>query len=123
MLRSNGWVFNVLVTSTGTVYCPGKNLYRSTDHGKSWKKLTKFDDSRKLIVGLDVHPRDPKTIWIAVTSWSSSNEGGVYKTTDGGETWQDITGDLPYRKPLVLRFNPVTDELWAGGVGLYKLKQ
>jgi hypothetical protein len=34
-----------------------------------------------------------------------------------------FSGDLPYRKPLVLRFNPATNELWAGGVTLFKLKQ
>ena len=49
--------------------------------------------------------------------------GGVYKTTDGGASWQNITGDLPYVKPLVLRFNSTTNELWAAGVGLFKIKQ
>ncbi len=50
-------------------------------------------------------------------------DGAIYKTIDGGTTWQEITGGIPYVKPLVLRFNPATSELWAGGVGLYKIKQ
>jgi len=49
--------------------------------------------------------------------------GGVYETTDGGAFWQEITGDLPYRKPLVLRYNPATHELWAAGVCLYKVRR
>lgn len=74
-------------------------------------------------MGLETDPRDPKTVWYAATTWSGDAEGGVFKTRDGGATWQEITGNLPYRKPTLLRFNPATEELWAGGVGLYKLKQ
>jgi photosystem II stability/assembly factor-like uncharacterized protein len=116
------WIFNVMVTPAGVVYCPGTNLWRSTDHGSTWKQITKFTNGRQ-IIGLEVDPRDEKTLWISTTTWDGSSNGGVYKTTDGGATWQDITGDLPYVKPLVLRFNPLTSELWAGGVGLFRLKQ
>jgi hypothetical protein len=116
------WIFNLLVTSDGTVYCPGQNLWRSTDHGATWKQLTSFTNGRA-ICGLEVDPRDPRTIWISATSWDGSSNGAVYKTTDAGATWTDITGNLPYVKPLVLRFNPKTNELWAGGVTLNKIKQ
>lgn len=116
------WVFNLHVTADGTVYCPGKNLWRSTDHGKTWKQLTKRTGDH-VIVGLETDPRDPKTLWCSATTWDNDAEGGVFKTSDGGTTWREVTGNLPYRKPMVLRFNPATEELWAGGVGLYKLKQ
>jgi len=122
VFKNDRWIFNVLVTADGTIYCPGKQLWRSTDHGQTWKALTSFKTDGA-IVGLEVRPDDPKTIWLAMTTWHSGADGGVYKTIDGGETWQDITGDLPYRKPLILRFNPATSELWAGGVGLYRIKQ
>jgi len=111
-----------MVTSDGTVYCPGKNLWRSTDHGTTWQQLTQFKSDGS-IVGLETRPDDPKTLWLSVHAWDDAADGGVYKTVDGGKTWQDITGDLPYRKPLILRFNPATQELWAGGVGLYWTKQ
>jgi photosystem II stability/assembly factor-like uncharacterized protein len=111
-----------MVTRDGTILCPGKNLWRSTDHGKTWKKLTNFT-GEGTILGLEQDPRDAKTLWISVTTWDSSATGGVYKTVDAGETWQEITGNLPYVKPQVLRFNPATNELWAAGVGLYKIKQ
>ena len=58
-----------------------------------------------------------------MTFYFGACAGGIWKTTDGGTAWQDITGGIPYVKPLVLRFNPATSELWAGGVGLYKIKQ
>lgn len=119
---NESWIFNLLVTSEGIVYCPGKQLWRSADHGKTWQQLTKFTADRQL-VGLEVDPRDPQTLWISATTWDSSSNGAVYKTTDGGKTWQEITGNLPFTKPSILRFNPATGELWAGGAGLFKLKQ
>jgi photosystem II stability/assembly factor-like uncharacterized protein len=121
VFKNETWVFNVVLTADGTVYCPSQNLWRSSDHGATWKQITKL--SGRMIVAVEVHPRDPKTIWFATTTWDGSDQGAVYKTTDGGETWQEITGNLPYHKPLVLRFNPQTNELWAGGVGIYRTKQ
>jgi hypothetical protein len=47
----------------------------------------------------------------------------VYESRDGGVHWDEITGDLGYVKPPVLRCNLETQELWAGGVGLFKTKR
>lgn len=116
------WAFNVVVTADGTVYTPGKELHRSTDGGKTFTPITNFVGSAD-IVAMEAHPTDPKTFWFATTTWSGAPNGGVYKTSDGGQSWQEITGNLPYRKPLILRYNPQTKQLWAGGVGLYCLPQ
>lgn len=122
VFKRETWVFNVAVSRSGVVYCPGVNLWKSTDHGQTWNKITSFSDSMS-IVGLEIDPRDEDTIWLSKVPWGTTAAGGIYKTTDSGKTWQDITGDIPYRKPLVLRFNAATEELWAGGVGLFKVKQ
>lgn len=116
------WVFNVMVGQDGTVYAAGKNLYRSSDHGKSWKAITNITDG-STVVGIETDPRDPKTMWYCTTSWNSDAAGGIFKTTDGGASWVEITGNLPVRKTQVLRFNPQTNELWAIGVSLNKTKQ
>ena len=122
VFNKEDWIFNILVTKAGDIYALGHNLWRSTDHGKTWNQLTKFQGKRSLC-GIEVDPRNAKTIWISAVTWDGSTDGAVYKTTDEGLTWQDITGNLNYVKPQVLRFNPETNELWAGWVGLSKIKQ
>lgn len=123
VFKNETWVFNVHVTADGTVYCPGNNLWRSTDHGKTWKQLTKFPFSSRIIVAVETDPADAKRMWLATTTWSNATEGDVYETRDAGATWQQITGNLPYLKPLLLRYNPDTRELWAAGVCLFKCRR
>lgn len=122
VFTNEAWPFNLMVARDGTVYCPGQNLWRSSDHGSTWKKLTDFKGNGT-ILGLEADPRDNRVLWISVITWDGSSRGGVYKTVDDGVSWQEITGNLPYVKPQILRFNPATQELWAAGAGLFKLKQ
>jgi len=124
VFKNEQWLFNVHVTTDGTVFCPGKNLWRSTDHGKTWKQLTKFPyNSPRTILAVETDPADAKRMWFATTTWDGSSEGAVYETLDAGATWQEITSNLPYRKPLLLRYNPERRELWAAGVCLFKCKR
>jgi photosystem II stability/assembly factor-like uncharacterized protein len=118
------WIFNLHVSADGTVYALGGQIFRSTDHGKSWQPLAKLPVPGSTVVGFDAHPTDPNTLWACANFWGGhAQESGIFKTTDGGKTWTDITGDIPYRHPMVIRYNPETNELWAGFVGLYRMKQ
>lgn len=120
----NDWIFNVEVTKKGTIYAGGSQLYRSDDHGKSFRTLTKFNGVTACGIAYD--PADENRVWVSATTWSSNadaNVTGVFETTDGGKTWTDITGDIGYRKPIVLRYNEVTKELWAAGPGAFKIKR
>lgn len=119
--KNDTWIWNVMVAKDGRIYASGANLWRSSDHGKTWAQLTQFQGRK--IQGFELDPRDSKTVWIAAGGRSRITDCGIYKTTDDGVTWQDITGDNPSRAPQVLRFNPETNELWSGCVGLYKIKQ
>ncbi len=122
VFRKDQYLFNLKATADGVIYAGGKELYRSTDQGKTWQTLTNFKNNRS-IVGIEVHPEDPNTIWISANVWSNAADGAIYKSIDGGSSWQDMTGDIPYNRPQILRYNPLTRELWVGYVGLYKIKQ
>jgi photosystem II stability/assembly factor-like uncharacterized protein len=122
VFQGESWSFNVEVTPSGTVLACGTNLHRSTDHGKTWTRITAFSDD-PTIVGVAVDPSDERRLWISRTTWDSRDRGGILATRDGGASWLEITGDIPFRKPQILRYNPATHELWAGGVGLFKTRQ
>ncbi|MDX2362640.1 MAG: glycosyl hydrolase [Crocinitomicaceae bacterium] len=65
----------------------GDGVYKSMDGGKSFKNmgLKTSEHIGKIIV----HPTDENIIWVAAYGplWSAGGERGVYKSTDGGETW------------------------------------
>jgi photosystem II stability/assembly factor-like uncharacterized protein len=68
----------------------GVGLYRSTDAGQSWSKITA---SLPLHWPKDftVKPGDSKTILLSASGVRGSpEEGGLYRTTDGGQTWQKL---------------------------------
>ncbi|MBP5232091.1 MAG: hypothetical protein J6333_01655, partial [Planctomycetes bacterium] len=115
------WIFNLEVAADGTAYACGGSLYRSKDHGKTWEALAKAKDGTT-VVGFASHPQQPDTFWYSTTPWDGNAKGGIFETRDGGKTWRDITGDIPYRRPQVLRFNPATSELWSGYVTINKTK-
>ncbi len=68
----------------------GHGVYRSTDGGKKWKHLGLANTHD--IPRLAVHPSDPDTCYVAALGhlWGSNEERGLYKTTDGGESWKKV---------------------------------
>ena len=117
----NDWIFNVEVSAKGTVYAGGNQLYRSDDHGKTFRAVTKL--SGVTVVGIACDPANEKRMWISASTWDGNRAGGIYETVDGGKTWADITGDIPYPKPLIVRYNDTTHELWAAGPGAFKTRR
>ena len=68
----------------------GDGIYRSKDGGKTWKNMgLETSDHLSTII---VHPEDPKTVFVASQGrlWSKGGDRGLFKTTDGGETWKNV---------------------------------
>ncbi|MEP2935424.1 MAG: hypothetical protein ABJM06_06890 [Gilvibacter sp.] len=68
----------------------GDGLYKSTDGGTNWDKIG-FDKSER-IASIAINPDNTDIVYVGVLGalWSDSDERGVYKTTDGGKTWNKI---------------------------------
>lgn len=68
----------------------GNGVYRSTDGGKKWVHLGL--ENTHDIPRLAVDPRDPDVCYIAALGhlWGHNEDRGVYKTTDGGKTWDKV---------------------------------
>jgi len=75
----------------------GNGVYRSEDAGATWKRAG-LDGSRS-IPRIVVHPKDPKTSWVAVMGdlWVPGPGRGLFKTTDAGATWKRVlAAQAPY---------------------------
>ena len=68
----------------------GDGIYKTTDGGNTWTNLGLHGSER--IVDVSIDPRNSNEVYACVTGrlWSDSAERGVYKTTDGGATWQHV---------------------------------
>ena len=68
----------------------GDGIYRSTDGGENWTNLGLKNSER--ISKIIVDPQNSNTVYACVPGklWSDSDERGLYKTTDGGQTWKLI---------------------------------
>lgn len=68
----------------------GDGVYKSENGGKTWKNMGLKESER--ISDIIIHPTDSKTVWVSAQGplWSSGGERGLYKTTDGGETWKQV---------------------------------
>ena len=90
----------VYVAAFGHPYGPNemRGVYRTKDGGKSWRRILYRNDHCGA-VDLSIDPKNPNLMYAAIwdayrTPWSMSSGGpgsGLFKSTDGGDTWTEIT--------------------------------
>ena len=68
----------------------GDGIYKTTDGGKNWTKMGLEKTDR--IASIQINPKNPNIIYVAALGalWGNSDDRGVYKTEDGGKTWNKI---------------------------------
>ena len=68
----------------------GNGVYKSTDAGNTWRHMGL--DATRHIGRILIHPRNPDIVYVAAVGdlWGPNEERGVYRTHDGGETWDNV---------------------------------
>ena len=84
----------------------GNGMYKSTDAGKSWTHIG-LTDSRQ-IARILVDPADPNRVFVAALghAYGPNTERGVFRSKDGGATWQRILFHDENTGPIDLAFEP-----------------
>ncbi len=74
----------------GVMTSYGDGVYKSTDAGKTWKKMGL--ENTQHISRIVVHPTNPDVLWVAAQGalYGPTKERGIYKSTDGGLTWKNV---------------------------------
>ena len=95
----------VYVAALGNLWrsSPDRGVYRSANGGQNWEKVLFVDDLTGA-VDLAINPSDPMTLYAAMyqrqrRTWGFNGGGpgsGIYKTTDGGNDWRELTNGLPH---------------------------
>ncbi len=87
------------------------NLYRTTDGGNNWIRLNRPVDLA--VSDIAVHSNNPDKIWITVSGFNASNK--VFKSEDGGQNWDNITGNLPNVPANTIYYQKYSpDRIFAG---------
>ncbi|HEX2094648.1 MAG TPA: hypothetical protein VHG28_19745 [Longimicrobiaceae bacterium] len=94
----------VFVAATGSVFArnPERGVYRTRDGGRTWERVLFVSDSTGA-VDVEFQPGNPDVLYASLwrgerkpwTVISGAREGGIYRSTDGGETWTKLGGGLP----------------------------
>ena len=94
----------VYVAALGNPFAPSgdRGVYRTRDAGRTWTRVLYVSDSTGA-VDIELKPGEPDVVY--ATMWraerkpwtiiSGAREGGVYRSTDGGDTWTRLQGGLP----------------------------
>src|SRR5947209_2870623 len=86
---------NVIFAGTGETTIRGNvshgdGVYRSTDGGKTWQNMG-LRDTRH-IAKIRIHPQNPDVVYVAALghAWGPNEERGVFRSRDGGQTWEKM---------------------------------
>ncbi len=103
---------NASVIYTGT----SGALWRTIDGGTTWNSLSVPGSG---MTSLAIHPTDPNTLWVVRSNYTAGQK--VFKSTNGGSTWVNVSGTLP-NLPVnaVVYQNSTSNGLYIGmDIGVY----
>jgi photosystem II stability/assembly factor-like uncharacterized protein len=93
---------------------PGGGIYKSTDGGLTWE--LKGLEATEHIGRIQVHPTNPDIVYVAALGalWRSNPERGLYRTTDGGDSWELVNFVSDRAGFVDVKLHPRNpEEIWA----------
>ncbi|NAY90909.1 glycosyl hydrolase [Muricauda sp. JGD-17] len=95
---------------------PGSQVLKSTDGGKTWKKISKGLPQLMGKIGVDISPANPNVVYLAIEA--KEREGGVYRSDDAGETFRHTSNNAttfarPWYYMHIIAGPNDEDELWV----------
>ncbi len=124
----------IWVAAQGPLWDKGgqRGLYKSTDGGQTWNKKL-GDDQWTGVTDIELDPRNPDLMYAAtwqrhrtVAAYMGGGpESGIHKSTDGGETWQELTTDLPINKnmgKIGMDISPQKPDIIYAAIELHRTK-
>jgi photosystem II stability/assembly factor-like uncharacterized protein len=115
---SGGWnsPFVLSPANTNVLYFGDVHIYKSTDGGWSWSVTNggaMLDGNPAL--SMAISPTSPETVYVGMAPVNTSAH--VFRTTNGGGFWQDISGTLPDRYPMDLMVDPQHSQTVYAAIG------
>jgi photosystem II stability/assembly factor-like uncharacterized protein len=102
---------NIIYAGTGEAdirsdLSSGDGVYKSTDGGKTWRNIGLRDS--KQIGRILVHPKNPDVVYVAALghAYGPNTERGVFRSTDGGRSWQNVLNKGPDAGAVDLAIQP-----------------
>ncbi len=94
---------------------PGDGMYRSTDAGKTWAKVGLADAGQ--VAHIAVHPSNPELVYVAVLghAFAPNPTRGVFRSKDGGKTWDKILFANDSTGAIALELDPVNPRILFAG--------
>ena len=95
----------------------GKDVFRSTDGGKTWRSGTGLPNA--VVTNIEIDPADPSVAYACISTTQGAN---VYRSSNGGATWSPSANGLPLFSAQVLRVDPTDSNVLFVGtdVGVYR---
>ena len=101
----------------------GDGVYATIDGGRRWIHTNWPSPTINSVMAMAVDPLDSKTVYASAEYTDEPYGSGLFRTTDGGRSWTDLSIDIGYQYVYALAVdpaNPTTVYAGTGGDGMYK---
>jgi len=110
--------------ANGKVITPNdaKGLYKTTDGGKEWKRISLGNFENKYLRAMTISPHNSNILF--VTSSENINSGGeggtsngIIYSTDAGVSWQELNGGMAWKFATMIEVDKLNERVWAWSPG------